>query len=210
MELRPRVGDLFGFYEIILRKDYFSAGQVLRPGDTVIDVGANIGCFAILAAQMVGPSGRVFAIEPDASTFEQLVRNVHINEITNIVPLKMAVGATRGSTQLHSASNRLFSSIYSSVNSQPIKGIDQEVEVTTIAQLMIEHNIASCEYLKLDCEGAEHDIVQTLTPEIAGRILQITLELHKVPGHDGAVLGRRLSDLGFGRMGTSTLPFYRR
>src|SRR5438270_10356711 len=68
VELRPRAGDLFGFFEILLRNDYTSSGQHISKGATVIDIGANIGCFSILASHAVGPTGRVIAVEPDERT----------------------------------------------------------------------------------------------------------------------------------------------
>jgi FkbM family methyltransferase len=210
IEVRPGVGDLFGFYEILLRNDYLASGQVLNEGDTVIDVGANIGCFSVLAARVVGPKGRVFAIEPEESTYRQLVRNIELNRLTNVTALKLAVGAECGSLKLHSASNRLFSSFYTSVNGQVVDGIDQDVEVTTLAELMAAHGVLGCDYLKLDCEGAEHEIVRTMSADTAQRIRQITVELHRVPGHDGAVFADRLIELGYEKVGSSTLPYYRR
>lgn len=210
IELRPRSGDLFGFYEIMLRKDYVSAGQTLGLGDTVVDVGANIGCFSVLASRLVGPEGRVFAIEPEESTYRQLVRNIHLNGLTNVTPLKLAVGDSERSITLHANSNRLFSSIFSSVNGQVVKGEDQIVQMITLDKLMDTYQIDQCNYLKLDCEGAEHQIVASLSQSIAKRIEQITLEVHKVPGYAGEALAAGLSGLGYTRIGDSTLPFYRR
>lgn len=210
MELRPKSGDLFGFYEIMLRKDYFSAGQSLLPGDIVIDIGANIGCFAVLAAKIVGPTGHVYAVEPEESTYRQLVRNIELNQLGNITPLKLAVGDTEGTITLHADTNRLFSSIFSSVNGHIVTGDDQEVQVTTLEKLMNSYEIHRCNYLKLDCEGAEHRIVASLSEAAAARIDQITMELHKVTGFTGEVLFHRLGDLGYARVGDSTLPFYRR
>lgn len=63
----------------MLRHDYLSSGQTIAPGSTVIDVGANIGCFTMVAAKLVGPTGRVFALEPEESTFRQLEKNIELN-----------------------------------------------------------------------------------------------------------------------------------
>ena len=211
MELRPGTGDFFGFYEILLRGDYFAGGQRLRPGQTVIDIGANIGCFTVAAARLVGPTGRVLAIEPEETTFRQLQRNVELNRLGNVTVLRQAVAGSAGEIVLHADSNRLFSSIYAEVNGRATtQGGDQIVPVTTLAQLMDACGIARCDYLKLDCEGAEHDIVASLTPATAARIDGITMEVHKVHGQDGQTLGQRLAALGFGRVGASTLPYYSR
>jgi len=208
VELRPQMGDFFGFYEIMLRGDYLASGQWLGTGATVIDVGANIGCFSVLAAQIVGPSGRVFAIEPEESTYRQLLRNIELNRLTNVTPLNLAIGATQGVITLHSDANRLFSSVFSSVNGREVQGKDQEVHMTTLEALMDGNNIRRCDYLKLDCEGAEHSIVANMSHATAQRIPQITLEVHKVPGSDGQMLRKRLENLGYQRIRSSPLPFY--
>ncbi len=211
MEIRPGTGDFFGFYEIVLRGDYFASGQLLAPGQTVIDVGANIGCFTVAAARRVGAGGHVYAFEPEESTFRQLQRNIEMNRLTNVTAMRMAVGGNEGEIVLHADANRLFSSIYAEVNGRATThGTEQRVPVITLDRLMHERGIARCHYLKLDCEGAEHDIVSAMTAQTAGCIEGITMEVHKVPGQDGHTLGQRLAALGFERLGTSTLPHYAR
>lgn len=208
MELRPKTGDLYGFYEIVLRRDYFAAGQVIQPGATVIDVGANIGCFTITAAMLAGPTGRVIAIEPEESTYQQLLRNIKLNRLNNVTALRLAIGATEGEIVLHSDPNRLFSSVFSSVNGRPIKGSDQRVPMMTLDALMEKYQVERCDYLKLDCEGAEHEIVASMSRATASRVAQITMEVHKIPGFDSETLTNRLENFGYHRIGTSTLPFY--
>ena len=211
LELRPGLGDRFGFYEVAIREDYFESGQSIGPGDTVIDVGANVGCFALLAAKRVGPTGRVIAIEPEARTFEQLRRNIALNDADNVVALRLAIGAQRGSIDLYtSAESALFSSIYTQVNRSDVADGTQKVPMITLADLMSEHAIPRCDYLKLDCEGAEHDIIASLTAEAAACISQITLELHKVDGRDPVMIARKLHELGYDRIGERGLPYYRR
>jgi FkbM family methyltransferase len=207
-ELRPQMGDLFGFYEIMLRMDYLGSGQRLGPGATVIDVGANIGCFTVVAGRIVGPAGRVIAIEPEESTYQQLLRNIELNRLTNVTPLRMAIGASQGTITLHSHPNRLFSSVFSAVNGREVRGTDQQVPMTTLDELMNAHGISKCDYLKLDCEGAEHHIVGNMSPTTAQRIEQITMEVHKVAGFEGHELATNLERLGYRRVGESTLPYY--
>jgi len=210
VEVRPRAGDLFGFFEILLRGDYTSSGQRISKGATVIDVGANIGCFSILASHAVGPTGRVIAIEPDAATFRQLLRNIEINGLRNVTPLQFAIGAEEGTVLLHSDPHGLFSSLFSSVNGRTIQGVDREVRMTTLHSLMEEQGVHYCEYLKLDCEGAEHAIIQSLSSDVAARVSQITLEIHKIPGFDGKNISSKLGALGYERVSGESLPYYRR
>ncbi|GGZ85780.1 FkbM family methyltransferase [Novosphingobium arvoryzae] len=65
-----------GYWEFWLTR-YFAA--VIRPGDTVIDVGANLGYYTVLAADLVGPSGKVVAIEPNPAVFRRLAASIALN-----------------------------------------------------------------------------------------------------------------------------------
>src|SRR5579863_8672312 len=64
LRLAPGAGESFTFFENLIRRDYLSGGIKLKPGDTVVDIGANIGSFSVLAASLVGPKGRVVCFEP--------------------------------------------------------------------------------------------------------------------------------------------------
>ena len=84
----------------------------LRPGDTFVDIGANIGIFSLLAARIVGPSGRVIAFEPVPITLEKLRANILLNDLQNItvVPAALCDETRRGFIHLDSENNlgRIF------------------------------------------------------------------------------------------------------
>ncbi len=56
----------------------------LKPGQTFVDIGANIGYYTLLAARQVGPAGRVYAFEPDEENFKLLQKNTEINGYSNV------------------------------------------------------------------------------------------------------------------------------
>lgn len=198
IELRPGRGDREAFYETWIEQLYVAHGERLARGDTVIDIGANIGCFSLFAAQRVGPTGRVIACEPDPETCAWLDRNVRLSGLADIIRVeRVAVAATRGPVPLYASDNALFSSLYSQVDRRTATQPRLEVEALTLADLFDRHDIERCDYLKLDCEGAEHDIIATLPDELAARIGQLTAELHELPKRDQADLLRRLEGLGF-------------
>jgi FkbM family methyltransferase len=74
--------------------------QEVRPGDVVLDIGANIGYFTLLFARLVGPHGRVFAFEPDPANFELLRRNVAANGYRNVELVPSAVSDRTGPARL--------------------------------------------------------------------------------------------------------------
>jgi FkbM family methyltransferase len=70
--------------------------QVLRPGDRVVDVGANVGWFSLLAARLVGPAGRVDSFEANRATFALLQNNLALNGCSNVIAHCRAVGEAPG------------------------------------------------------------------------------------------------------------------
>ena len=75
--------------------------QNLGPGDVFVDVGANAGYYAALAARTVGDAGHVYALEPAPQTFRKLERNLDLNHFTNVTPLAVAAGAAEGEATLY-------------------------------------------------------------------------------------------------------------
>lgn len=197
MELRPGRGDWFSFYENLIDRQYLRDGQRLAPGDAVIDIGANIGCFSALAALRVGPGGKVIAAEPAAATYRQLVSNLERNHSSNVIPRQVAVGGRAGTIQIRSSANALYSSVFSNVGGHDVEGQIETVPLVTLDQLMQEAGLRGCALLKVDCEGAEYDIFQSMETDTAARIDQIVMEVHDIPGHDPHALLARLRELGF-------------
>lgn len=68
----------------------------LRVGDTMVDVGANIGSLSVLASVIVGKSGRVVAIEPHPRTYKYLEANLHLNKVQNCHMINVAIGTENG------------------------------------------------------------------------------------------------------------------
>lgn len=66
--------------------------KYVRPGSVAVDVGAHIGTHTLTMSRLVGPSGRVYAFEPVKKIYRELCRNLELNGITNVVPLRFALG----------------------------------------------------------------------------------------------------------------------
>lgn len=87
--------------------------RILRPGLTVVDVGANIGLYTALAARAVGPAGRVIALEPEPETFGFLMQTIAANAFTNVEPHQLAASAAPGAARLfRNPDNRGDSRLY--------------------------------------------------------------------------------------------------
>ncbi|AQS72066.1 FkbM family methyltransferase [Streptomyces pactum] len=135
----------------------------LRPGDGFVDVGANIGVFSVLAAQLVGDAGRVVAIEASPVFHRRLERHGRLNRCRNIRALNAAVSDSRRKLTfvLASSHNMGANSIV------PYDGPAEstfEVEARPLPELLHPAEIANARVIKIDVEGAEGSVVRGLAP----------------------------------------------
>ncbi len=77
---------------------------LLEAGETVVDVGANVGYYTIILSRKVGPGGKVYAFEPEPTNFDLLMKGVSANGLTNVTAEQLALSDSRGSLRLYLAS----------------------------------------------------------------------------------------------------------
>ena len=125
--------------------------QIIKNGDTVLDLGANIGVYTLIFAKLVGKSGHVFAFEPDPTNFEILSKNVKENKHENVTLVQKAVSEKNDKIKLfvskrNHASHRIFDS--------EEKRNSIEVDVITLDTYFkkIKNPI---NFIKMDVEGVE-------------------------------------------------------
>jgi FkbM family methyltransferase len=141
--------------------------QTLRPGQTFVDVGANAGYFTLLGGQLVGPTGRVVAVEAHPGLAELLRRNVVMNGLYGYVTTwHRAAWSSSTTLQLH---QRLHSSGASSVGAIGQEALDRlgdteemvEVQAVPVDDLLV--GLPPVDVLKMDIEGAELQAFTGLT-----------------------------------------------
>lgn len=130
--------------------------KTLRPGDTFIDVGANIGYYTVVASQVVGETGHVYAFEPDPTSFAILERNVRENGLTNVTLEQKALSNEPGSLRLYLAhenkgDHRLFDEA-----DAPREFVD--VEAVRLDDYL-EGRPQKIDFIKIDTQGAEGIII---------------------------------------------------
>jgi len=126
----------------------------LGEGSTFVDAGANIGFFTILAAGIVGPRGRVYAIEMMPRTADRLRLNIAENDLTNVAVLEHALSAKSGKEVLATVPEHKFgrASIVNDAGGESHSTIS--VRTRTIDELLVE-SAGPIDLMKLDLEGAE-------------------------------------------------------
>jgi FkbM family methyltransferase len=127
--------------------------QRLNPGDTFVDVGANIGYFSLLASRLVGPSGHVVAIEASPRIFSKLERNLALNGVRNVRSLNIAVSDRDGDLPLYEAPAENLG--MTSVVGHPGRLPTGTIRATPLAAILSDEEIARTKLFKIDVEGAE-------------------------------------------------------
>lgn len=136
--------------------EFMFLSQVLQPGMTFIDVGANDGLYSLFAAKRVGPTGTVLALEPSSREFARLERNLRLNRLANICPLQLAASDRDGLATLriagfgHEGQNTLGGFAY------PIgqQGTEQ-VRLASLDNITKEQSLKRVDVIKIDAEGGE-------------------------------------------------------
>ena len=151
----------------------------ISPGDIVIDVGANIGDYTLLACKKVGTSGKILSFEPLYETFLTLERNLQLNEITNCRYFQKAVGEKLGLANLYKNNlSGTMGHLDSSLNGKNLVKRD-EIEVITIDDMLTSQHIDVLNMIKIDVEGFEHEVLLGCLKSFKeNKIKKIMCEVH--------------------------------
>ncbi len=168
-----------------LNDDIFYKGApeyVPKKNDVIIDVGAHIGAFSVLASKR-SPNARIYAIEPALESYQLLEQNIKLNKCDNVIPTKKALHNQRGEV-------KLFHDIeHGNWGHSIVKEFSPEGEIVhceTLEDFIKENKIDQCDFIKFNCEGAEFGIILSTSIETLKRIKTMLILYHcdLVKNHD--------------------------
>ena len=167
--------DSIAFFEIFFlnTNDYMNEFKI-KEKDIVVDIGAHIGYFSIYSS-INAKNGKIFAFEPYSKSFEVLKKNLEINQITNVIPQNLGVTKESGTSTLYFKKNfAIGNSIYKNTD------LNSKIEIKTISlyDIIKNNNLQKINFLKLDCEGAEYQILLNLDHQTLEKIDKIVSEMH--------------------------------
>ena len=136
----------------------------LAPGArTIVDVGANVGIFSLLAARLA-PAARILAFEPQPIAAMSLARNVGLSEAGNVEVLPTALGAEVGYAPLFTTVSDVLTSLDESRVPDAVKLI---VPVTTLDAVVVERKVEGVDLIKVDAEGWELPVLRGTSATLA-------------------------------------------
>ena len=166
---RPILGDRSTINEIFVHDLY---PYRIKKDDVILDIGAHIGVFTVFAAKLAY-EGQIYSFEPDPENFSQLVKNINLNGEKRVKSFNLGVDAKAGTRDfyvsvLHSGGNSLIDN----------KGKRISAKFCTLADIFEKNDLDRVDFLKMDVEGAEYDVLLNTPQEYFDKIGNIGLEVH--------------------------------
>ena len=182
--------------------EYAFVGRFLKPGMTVLDIGANQGLYTLLASSRVGPKGLVISFEPSPRERRRLHLDVWMNFCSNVRVQPVALGATAGLMELfvvHGGETGC-----NSLRPPAVKGRTSRVsvKVETLDGFIFCHELDRVDFIKMDVEGAEWSVLQGAqrlfaTPPRPVLLIEV-YDIRTLPwGYAAREIVKHLNALGF-------------
>lgn len=179
-----------------VERDFMAA--YLRPGMCVLDVGANVGLYTVLASALVGPTGQVHAFEPSVVTHEWLLKNLRLNGCRNVKANRLALSKSERTMVLRADSSHPSHDGHRYVEQmdkvdRPLD-TDEIVDCITLDDYVLNLGLNGVDFAKMDVEGAELLVLQGATALLA-RAGDLTLMLECTRNKAG--VAELLTGLGY-------------
>jgi FkbM family methyltransferase len=190
--VRPHTDDLRIVKSNWVTRHYIRDFIPIKKDSIVVDVGAHIGSFTIIAATL---ASRVIVYEPVASNYEMLTKNVKLNGLQNVSIFEMAVSEVSGFSDIYiydDASTGTHT-LYKTSNTS----LTKRIQTISLDEIITKESLPTIDFLKLDCEGAEHEILKNISQETAIKIRSIVMETHRINFKSSIDIIARLRELGF-------------
>jgi len=140
--------------------------------DVIIDIGSHIGTFSLLSSSKVG-RGKVYSVEACQDTFNVLRINVALNGLSNVSTHHLAITDKESPVKLYHDTGNWGHSV-----TMAYSALSETVESTTLSRFLQRNHIESCQFMKLNCEGAEFPILLSTSPKVLGRFGTILVLYH--------------------------------
>ena len=173
IKIRVNSTDLMALTHVWMIQEYSDDNFSINNDDIIIDVGAHIGLFALFASQFC-KNGKIFCYEPIKENYKILIENIEMNQIQNIFPNNLAVTKETSRVKIFLNDDQSGHSMFTQ-NKNFV-----EVDSKSLSDIFIDNGIKECDFLKLDCEGAEYEIIESLPSDLFTKINKTAIEYHMV------------------------------
>lgn len=188
------------FNEIFIERDYRDVEPIITHSQNyIIDIGGHVGMFSIYA-KMINSAVPIFIFEPEEKNYKALKENFLLNHVKGAFPKNLAVSGKKGDRILYLSKDSHNHSLINESEDNEIK--TQKISTTTLQDIIEKANKilnkSYCDLVKMDCEGAEFEIIEETPLETFQKIKNIYIEYHKyLPSLDPQKIKQKLEKAGF-------------
>ncbi|MEI7675258.1 MAG: FkbM family methyltransferase [Bacteroidales bacterium] len=169
--------------------------KLLQSGDSIVDVGANIGLYSLVASKLVGKEGKVYAFEPFKINNDHLMKHVQMNKLTNIVIEKTAVSDKIGEIELfldetdfNNGAATAYSESFTSTEKAPSTSLDNYFQ---------DKKTDKIRFIKIDIEGGEFLALQGMKNLLTKQKPTLLVEINPITPYDKNELDAFLFEIGY-------------
>lgn len=149
------------------RDNFTAVSCFVKPGDVCFDVGANIGVYSVVLAQISGDASNVHSFEPVGHIRSKLIANARLNSFDGLNVNPFALGSKAGTLKMHQVKEGRFrggTSTFVDTENISAMGRDEfvtrEVEIKTLDQYVVEAGLERLDFVKIDVEGFELEVLE--------------------------------------------------
>jgi FkbM family methyltransferase len=163
--------------DVFINKVYNPRGLEIEPNDTVVDIGAHKGSYTAYAATKT--NGKILSFEPNPENFADIQRLVKDNRFTNISVYQKGIGAKSGNAKLllSHISSRHSINTRDKADSRTTGQAEISIDVLSLDDCL--QNFSVLDFVKMDCEGAELDILFNASNNTMSKIKKMAIEIHQ-------------------------------
>jgi FkbM family methyltransferase len=197
-KIRAGTFDLAFLLEICANNTYMPLGFEINENDTVLDIGAQIGLFSIFASKFA-KNGKVYSFEPVPDNALLFNENLKLNGVKNVMLSESAVSGKSGPRDIFlSNDNNLGTHSFFTLNSHVSATDKLKVNTISLKDIVEQNGIKRIDFLKLDCEGAEFEILFGCPDNVLDTIQKISMEYHSLDNENNVESLRKfLTEKGF-------------
>lgn len=175
LKIKVRVAstDLMAFTHVWLLREYDKPGFKISSNDIIIDIGAHIGLFALFASQFC-KQGQIFCFEAVRENYDLLIANLQLNKITNVKAFNTAVSEKIGEVKIYLNEDESGHSMFVPGTKFIL------IKSTSLKEIIDSNNLERCDFIKMDCEGVEYEIIDSLPTDYFDKIKKMCIEYHFV------------------------------
>jgi len=171
IKLRVNSSDLMAFTHVWLIEEYSGRNFTFNDSDIIIDIGSHIGLFTLYASQFC-KQGKIICYEPIKENYQLLLSNIELNHLSNVECYNKAVSKSNSPIRIYINSDESGHSMF-----DPQENFI-DVDSISLQQIIDDHHIDSIDFLKIDCEGAEYEIIENLPKSRFSQIKKMIIEYH--------------------------------